>query len=191
MRWAPEQGHVPRGFHGAYGGQNEVELVLVFAEPGDPHAGEAHSGLDSAFKYAGFAFKSGKDHFHRNVRLILDMCWPGEPLETQLRRTWLTESVLCSAEQEGGTVPRISTLACGEIYLKKQLALFPTALVVALGKKAQARLRGIGVRDFLPAFAAAPPGCNFKGATESWSKIAQVVSSRRLTASCGESIRTG
>jgi len=56
MRWDPSQGHVPRGSLGATGSLEEVELVLVFAEPGDPHAGEQHSGLESAYKYATFGF---------------------------------------------------------------------------------------------------------------------------------------
>src|SRR5437763_10943031 len=48
MRWNPDAGHVPRGFLGACGELSEVELLLVFAEPGDPHVGERHSGLTSA-----------------------------------------------------------------------------------------------------------------------------------------------
>jgi hypothetical protein len=43
-RWSPREGHVPRGFLGAIGQLSEVELVLVVAEPGDPLAGEDHSG---------------------------------------------------------------------------------------------------------------------------------------------------
>jgi len=37
MRWVPERGHIPRGFCGATGDLDEVDLVLVCAEPGDPH----------------------------------------------------------------------------------------------------------------------------------------------------------
>ncbi|MBI5142015.1 MAG: hypothetical protein HZA20_07455 [Nitrospirae bacterium] len=59
----------------------------------------------------------------------------------------------------------------GEAHLSKQLELLPHALVVALGGKAQKRLRSIGFTEFLPAFAAAPPGCNFAGAKESWEQI--------------------
>ena len=77
MRWNPPAGHVPRGFLGAAGDLSEVELVLVFAEPGDPHFGECHTGLKSAYDYATYGFGTGKDLFHRNVRHILDLCWPG------------------------------------------------------------------------------------------------------------------
>lgn len=52
MRWNPAEGHVPRGFVGAAGSPEEIELVLVCAEPGDPHQGETHGGLTSAYQYA-------------------------------------------------------------------------------------------------------------------------------------------
>jgi hypothetical protein len=86
MRWDPPEGHVPRGFLGAAGALEEIELVLVFAEPGDPHEGETHEGLASAYDYATFAFKTGKDQFHRNVRAILDACWPQLSFEDQMKK---------------------------------------------------------------------------------------------------------
>ncbi len=171
MRWNPAQGHVPRGFLGAAGTLKEIELVLVFAEPGDPHEGETHEGLASAYNYATFGFETGKDQFHRNVRAILDSCWPELSFRQQMKKVWMTESVLCSTKKEGGAVSAAVTGECGKRYLKKQLELLPDALIVALGSKAQNRLRAIGVTNFLPAFAAAPPGCNFSGAMESWARI--------------------
>jgi hypothetical protein len=171
MRWNPDQGHVPRGFLGAAGSLEEVELVLVFAEPGDPHDGERHTGLESAYKYATFGFGTGKDLFHRNVRNILSMCWPTLSFEEQMRKVWLTESVLCSAKKEGGSVSVSASQACGQRYLLAQLSLFPKALVVALGSKAANRLRTLGVVNFVAAYAAAPPGCNKREAMPSWERI--------------------
>lgn len=171
MRWNPEQGHVPRGFLGAAGSLEEIKLVLVFAEPGDPHAGETHKGLATAYDYATFAFETGKDQFHRNVRAILDACWPTLSFNEQMKRVWMTESVLCSAVKEGGSVSVKASRYCGKNYLLAQLQLLPNALVVALGGKAQSRLRSLGHTGFLPAFAVAPPGCNFFGAKESWDRI--------------------
>lgn len=179
MRWAPDEGHVPRGFYGALGSAADVELILVFAEPGDPHSGERHSGLSSAYDYAGVAFRTGKDQFHRNVRGILDLCWPGMTFDEQMRRVWMTESVLCSATRECAAVLPEITAACGNRYLKSQLALFSGALIVALGSKAQARLRQIGIYDFVSAHSAAPPGCNFKGAGPSWKEIPILLAAKR------------
>ena len=179
MRWDPKAGHIPRGFAGACGDLSEVELVLVFAEPGNPHIGERHCGLLSAYYYAMLVLATGKDQFHRNVRKILDSSWPGMSFQEQMRKVWLTNSVLCSAPVEGGHVPRNVALACGHRYLLAQLNLLPNALVVALGQKAQDRLRTLGVTGHLSVFAAAPPGCNKPGAVESWDKIPIELRQRR------------
>jgi hypothetical protein len=58
---------------GATGEPSEVELVLVVAEPGNPMA-RLTPVLASAYDYANQAFEGGRDQFHRNILLILDMC---------------------------------------------------------------------------------------------------------------------
>jgi hypothetical protein len=179
MRWDPDAGHVPRGFLGACGEVSEVELILVVAEPGNPHDKEQHSGLESAYEYSTNAFRTRKDRFHSNVMKILDMCWPDLPFDQQMRKVWLTESVLCSARKEGGHVGSSSSRACGQRYLLSQLSLFSGALVVALGSKARARLRALGVTDFISAYAAAPPGCNMPDAPESWKQVPIELGRRR------------
>ena len=178
MRWDPGAGHVPRGFRGATGRLDEIELVLIYAEPGDPQPGEKHDGLASAYEFANHSFIAGTDLFHRNVGFILDSCWPNLSLPEQLRKVWMTESVLCSAPREGGHVRREVTSECGKRYLLKQLQLLPHALVVALGNKARDRLQSIGFSNFLAVKSVAPPGCNFRGARESWSQIADRVRSK-------------
>jgi hypothetical protein len=192
MRWRPADGHVPRGFAGATGELSEVELVLVSAEPGDPHPEECHTGLhmQSAYDYAMTVLQQGRDLYHKNILRILNMCWPGLRFEQQMRKVWLTDSVLCSAREEGGSVTRPASLTCGLRYLRPQLALFPTALVVALGNKSAARLRQLNNElrqlkssaspvDFLKVYAVAPPGCNFPGAVPSWQQIPVGLGRRR------------
>lgn len=169
--WAPEKGHVPRGYLGATGALSEVRLVLVFAEPGDPHNLERHESMDTSLAYTYECMKNGTDLFHRNVRSILDMCFPDDSFDVQLRKTWLTESLMCSAPVEGGKVPSSAWRTCSASYLKPQLDLMPQAVVVALGSKAQDRLKFLNVK-FIAAGAAAPPGCNFAGVRESWQQIA-------------------
>ncbi len=180
MRWNPNAGHIPRGFAGATGTTEAIELVLVFAEPGDPQPGETHTGLQSAYDYALTAFETGMTLFHRNVRYILDACWPGLSFKQQMKRAWLTESVLCSAVREGGTVRAATARECGRRYLTAQLNLLPNAIVAALGGKAASRLRTAGMTGFLEAAAVAPPGCNFAGARESWEAVARAVHHRPL-----------
>jgi hypothetical protein len=117
-------------------------------------------------------FEKGKDLFHRNVRLILDLCFPGLNFDQQMRKAWLVDSVLCSATVECGKVPSMVSAHCVENYLLPQLKALPNALVVALGNKAQERLKQSGYFDFRSAVAAAPPGCNRKNAHSSWEQIA-------------------
>jgi hypothetical protein len=113
MCWEPKSGHVPRGFAGATGEPSEVELVLVVAEPGNPSDRETHTGLASAYDYANQAFEGGRHQFHRNILLILDMCWPEIPFDQKMRRVWITESVLCFASTEGGRISASVSRACG------------------------------------------------------------------------------
>lgn len=178
-RWDPKEGHVPRGFRGGAGSIDEIELVLVFAEPGDPHTHEKHTGLTSVYGYSSRDFETGRDQFHRNMRSILDACWPGILLDLQMRKVWMIESVLCSAPKEGGPVHGSVTKECGRRYLLPQLRLLPHALVVALGSKAKNRLQAIGYLDFISVAAVAPPGCNFVGAQDSWKCIPEILAGRK------------
>ena len=178
MRWQPGNGHVPRGFTGASGELDEIELILIFAEPGDPHEHETHSNMNSAYDYATECFKHGKDLFHRNVRFILDKCWPDLNFDQQMRKVWLTDSVLCSAKVECGSVSSSASHECVKRYLIPQLQLLPNALVVALGNKAQNRLKAAGYFNFRSAVAAAPPGCNRRNARTSWEQIATEIKNR-------------
>jgi hypothetical protein len=173
MRWNPARGDVPRGFRGATGRVDEVKLVLICAEPGNAYDDETHEGptsldiLRSAYTRGNESLERPSDQFARNICTILNMAWLGLSSEEQMRKTWLTESVLCSAAVEGGHVPMLIEGECAGRYLLRQLALFPDARIVALGRKAQGRLARIGV-PFVGAWAAAPPGCNRREAPESW-----------------------
>ncbi|RBP27125.1 hypothetical protein DET50_11555 [Marinobacter pelagius] len=185
MRWDPREGHVPRGFLGAHGNLEEIELVLVFAEPGDPHDDEVHSGIESAHEKAMRAFSEGTDLFHRNVRLILNLCWPELNFEQQIKKTWMTNSVLCSAPVESGPVRVACERNCGTRYLLPQLELLNHCVIVALGAKARDRMRALGIESFIPAVAAAPPGCNLKEAKSSWQAIADEIHRRNAACHAG------
>jgi hypothetical protein len=153
--WMPEKGYVPRGYRGATGKLDSVELVLVCAEPGDAFKGESYDGLTALEKLLTayrWSYKhiehiedieGKKDRFAQNLRKILDMAFPGLSLAEQLERTWITEAVLCSAPKECGRVIRQVEQECGNRYLVPQLNLFPNARIVALGRKAWRRLQAL------------------------------------------------
>jgi hypothetical protein len=176
MRWAPTVGHVPRGFAGALRGPQQVRLVLVTAEPGDPYDSESYPRhasprkiLETACRHVYEALQNGPDRYHQNLRHILNRCFPSLSFEEQMSRTWLTDSVLCSAHVEGGRIRMPIAHECRHRYLDAQLALFPRALVVALGGKAAYRLRG--VPGVLSAFSVAAPGCHRAKARPSWDAV--------------------
>lgn len=183
MRWSPKQGHIPRGFCGGTGKPSHIELVLIMAEPGDPHPTENYSSkvspeekLFAVADYAYSCYETGTDLFHRNVRAILDLFWPGMPFKEQMRKTWITESVLCSAQKEGGSIPATAWKNSRDTYLSKQIDVLSYRMAVALGSKARDRTRTIP--NIVYAGAAAPPGCNFKGVKESWTEAAKVFGQR-------------
>lgn len=177
MRLDPANGHVPRGFWGALGKLRDVELVLVFAEPGDPLPGESHTGIESAMEFSLACLRTGATPFHKNTRRILNLCFPGQSLDEQLRKTWRTNSVLCSAKRESGSVlPAVEDI-CMRTYLRGQLDLLGHALIAAFGGKAQRRLRREGFQ-FIPAL---HPSCRESNERkeQNWRALAAALHSRQ------------
>ncbi len=92
-RWAPEEGHVARGYTGACETLGDVEVVLLLAEPGDHLDGDAFPpGLD-ACDFVGDASANTRSNyegcatqFHANMRSILDLLFPRVGLTEQLRK---------------------------------------------------------------------------------------------------------
>lgn len=113
--WLPQHGHVPRGFLGATGRVDDIELALLIAEPGNPHAHSRfgpdllpQSMITQAVDHTYRCFRDGVDLFHRNMRRILDLAFPG--LDDQLRRAWITNTYLCSAPEVAGSAPPVPRL---------------------------------------------------------------------------------
>ena len=177
MRWAPELGHVPRGMCGATGDIQQVELVIVTAEPGDPLPGETHSenNFEDTIAHSETNLRNSATPFHSNICWIMKQCFPSLTFDEQLKKVWRTNAVLCSAEIEGGKVPREVEDTCVAAYLRRQLDLVPKAMVAALGKKAQQRLRRHGIQ-FVEGL---HPSCrNSRREKESsWQRIAEALQS--------------
>jgi hypothetical protein len=157
---------IRRGFTGAFGRLEEIELVLVVAEPGDPFHDERYPEGGSPTEYIDkigeFSFRAlmRPDPFSTNFRQVLRNCWPGLTPYDQMRRTWKAESYLCSAPLESGSVPQKSWSVCGRDYLTPQLELLADRAIIACGRKAQNRLTAVGFTRFLAVPAIAPPEGN-------------------------------
>lgn len=181
-RWEPAFGQIPRGFVGATGSPGDVELVMVFAEPGHPHPDEGHdpdlddaSMMSSGVQHVYKCYKHRTDPFHRNVRWFMSQVYPDLTFDEQLRHIWLTEGRLCSIENEIGDA-RDGT--CADHFLRRQLSLLPNATVVAFGSKAKRYLTRMRI-DFVGAFALSPPGANQRRAQPTWEEAVRIVQERR------------
>jgi hypothetical protein len=174
-----DDGLVPRGYSGAFGTARNVRLVLVLAEPGTPQPGTQSQSVDGdpAKVVANIAtgvrdaFETGATAFHRNVRSILDACWPNLQFAEQMKRTWITESVLCSAAKSCSGFSREVESACATMYLSPQLQALSGAFVVCLGGKAARRLRTAGLRYDVKAAAPGLPGGNTERSKKTWLRL--------------------
>lgn len=189
-KWAPEEGHIPRGFLGATGALEDVELVMVFAEPGHPHKeGEGpekevydpedspHTLFENAMRHAYESFANGTNLIHRKVRWFMGELYPDLTFDEQLRHVWLTESRLCSIANKIGNVG--GRQICADRYLRAELELLPNATVVAFGKKAGNYLRRLNI-EYEEATAFSPPGAYNSEAQPSWDRVIEIVKSRRV-----------
>ena len=180
-QWAPSDGHIPRGFLGAVGELGEVELIMVFAEPGHPHSKESYNLhgapdelLSACTAYAYRCFRDGQDLFHRNARWFMEQIYPDLDFDDRLRRIWITEGRLCSIDNEIGNARDVT---CAETYLIKQLNLMPRAAVVAFGGKARRYLERLGI-DHIGCYALSPPGASHRPARPSWERAIAAVRER-------------
>ena len=169
--WDPKCGHIPRGFLGATAQLSDVEVVMVFAEPGRPHEDESYDPgdsparlLDRGLRHTYDCYRNGTDLFHRNVRWFLSELYPDSTFDEQLQRAWLTEGRLCSISEETGSMRDVT---CAQQYLVRQIELLPNATVVAFGRKARYYLKRLQV-EHVHAYALAPPGANHRPARPSW-----------------------
>lgn len=181
-RCLPKQGHLPRGFIGGFGELADIELVLIVVEPANPRSGTNYrlfrrrtDTLEQVCRDAFGHFNPPYISYHRNLRYILDICWPRLPLYEQLKRVWITESYLCSAPTVAGSVPRMSERACYADYLAPQLELLKDRVIVALGSKARRRIGNIQNVDYADAVATRNP----RAAQATWKKIPKLLNGRR------------
>ena len=181
--WRPRCGYVPRGFIGALGRLKEIKVVILLSEPGNPHPTESYRGskkLRHTCEYTFKAIEGGTDRFHRRLGDLLNLLFPDLPLEDQLRKTWVTQTYLCSAPMESGRVPRAAEDECAERYLSEQLDLLSGRPVLALGVgKAQRRAERViaDVENLIPALhpSARKSNAKFQRSYETAAKLARAM----------------
>jgi len=187
--YKPELGYMPRGYTGAFGNLADIELILILAEPGNPPESQNEKYNDSlapneliAKVASGVegAIRNHKDSkFHENIADILIECWPGLELENQLKRTWITESVLCAAYKSTAPISTEIELECAHRYLLRHLQCLnknKSRFVAVLGGKAKRRIQRLPIQEFgnlTFQYYPAPgkPYGNFKKAKLAWTNL--------------------
>ena len=160
--WAPEEGQVPRGFVGALGSVEEVEVVILTAQPGLPLPEESglysqaakEELLERTCQFTFECFRRSREKYHDGIRYLLNQVFhPNRNLEDQLQRAWITQTYLCSAPKgDSSKVRSTAARECTGRYLARQLALFEGLPVIVLGREAQKRARYVaGVRNLIDA----------------------------------------
>ena len=154
-QWHPANGHVPRGYLGATGDLDDVELVIVLAEPGEPKGTEKYldelAPSETARRVVDFVHETyvnqedprvhGK--VQRVIRWFLDQWFPGVDFEQQMRRVWITQARLCSRGPGSYTIPFYDP--CGDAYLAAQLRVLPSVPIIAFGDKAEKALQRLNI----------------------------------------------
>jgi len=168
---------------GARGDLSEINLVFVVSEPAEPGDGEIYCGspeemFSSYYNYAYAALKElnmtrngNEQPFHSKFRKILDIFIPETSFEDQMRKVWITDSVLCSAKKSGAVVDEDVEKACAHLYLRPQRILLSGAFWVALGNKAKNRMDKCGLA--YDAKALHPSASDKYDPSTSWSRAAK------------------
>ena len=143
-KWAPADGHIPRGFLGATGKLEDVKLVMLFDKPGHPHEEEGKRYgpkarielLRASVQHTYKCFDEEKDSFHQKAKWCIKQLYPCLSFDEQLRHIWITESRLCSNETGGSQ--RDPT--CAKRYLLPQIKLLRPRVVLVFGVNASEAL---------------------------------------------------
>lgn len=146
--WKPNFGYVPRGFVGASGSLDEVKVIILSDRPGSPFSQEQYSAPNELEQTIDFTFQCLSNRtppFHENLGYLLDRIFPNEGLEDQLKKTWVTNSYLCSFPEYVDDAPSKAWHECADRYLSSQLAILPGRPVIALGTTVGKRARRAGV----------------------------------------------
>ena len=133
----PSNGYIPRAFGGAKCTLEDVKLVIVSNGPTDPIDNESYSGSpeeDLSLLLADRYLTSEPLSIHTNLRSFLNLVFPdlAGPLEMQLTRVWVTNSVHCTFSENVKIAER---RRCARANLSRHIELFSNPAVVLAGSQ--------------------------------------------------------
>lgn len=190
-----QRGHRPRHFAGALDKPEQVEVLLILAEPGStPYNWEIGRWPDTWLddvcsdgvgQRGGHPFVYDPAHSFDNryearfavwPALFLGQVYPNLSARERMERAIIANSFWMQADASGGRIPRGAERAFAPI-LAGFVDMFPSATVIAAGRKASDRLTLAGCRH-VPMSALTLPEYNKPSAKESRDQVAGTIRSK-------------
>lgn len=180
LPWDFAAGYEPRGYNGPP--PEQTRLLVLLAEPGAITPTEAHNLLPT-ISYRRWVEPYNlrlQEHYWRaNLRELCRYIWPENTEDSMYAHLGKSCTFWMSLPPGAQTsqVPREPLRYFLQTYLKQFLALFPNAIILAAGGKAQTRLRSVHA-EFEGCSAFTRPESNKPSARESWRRAGQAIASR-------------
>jgi hypothetical protein len=171
-------GNEPRGYNGPP--PEDVQVLYVSAEPG-PVTPTERLNLIPAITNApwldGFDLNLQEHYWRKNLEVICESIWPTDTVANMDTHLGGMQSFWVSLPEGATTkaIPRPALDYWRQHYAHRLFGLFPDAVVLAAGLKAQKRLKRLEI-DFIGCGAVTKPGCNFKKVKESWPVAGKAIS---------------
>jgi len=171
-------GNEPRGYNGP--APDDVHVLYVSAEPGPVTPTERLNllpAITAAPWLDGFDLSLPEHYWRKNLESICKSIWPNDTVANMDKHLGGMQSFWISLPEGATTkaIPRPVLDYWRQKYAHRLFGLFPHAVVLAAGKKAQDRLRRLGI-DFVGCGAVTKPGCNFKNVKDSWPRAGKQIS---------------
>ena len=181
LPWDIQAGYEPRSYDGPE--PEDLKLLVFMAEPGAIANRESEHLLPPVLhaRLIGDYNTTYTEHYWReNLMVMCREIWPEDTEDHAFRNMGRSNSFWMSlpGRKQKEEVSHELLAYFEQEYLTRFVAMFPQALILAAGGKAQARLKRIGV-DFIKSYAFTKPASNnTKKAIPSWRSASQQIAER-------------
>lgn len=177
LHWE-DVGNEPRGYNGP--APEDVQVLYVSAEPG-PVTPTERLNLIPAITNApwldGFDLSLQEHYWRKNLEVICSSIWPENTVEQMDKHLGGMQSFWIYLPEGATTdaIPKPVMDYWRQHYAHRLFGLFPHAVVLAAGLKAQKRLDQLNIK-YISCGAVTRPGCNFKTVKDSWPRAGNAIS---------------
>jgi hypothetical protein len=180
LPWDLERGYEPRGYNGP--APEHVRLLVLLAEPGAITKTEAQKllpAISNSRWIEPYDLRLQEHYWRANLLELCRHVWLESTEDNMYAHLGKSNTFWMSLPRGAQTshVPREALQYFLCTYLKRLLALFPNAIVLAAGGKAQSRLRSLDI-EFEHCSAFTRPESNKPSARDSYCRAGQAITGR-------------